>query len=199
MDLHRVDFLFMHMRIYCVFKCVHMLISVVFPFIWLHMTYVFHGSLWFVSWFMVLIYIFVFFFALNSLNVFNYLLYILQVKWVKSHHLSIQFRQIHFWDWRESGWENPLSAHLPSQGLFPKCQKEKKGITLNVQNNKGKSKSCLLNFKGLISNNLKETISPPPQGGFGCTLFLSTFCTKFRFSPQHQMQSLVVLNSSEAF
>ena len=92
-----------------------------------------------------------------------------------------------------------LSAHLPSQGLFPKCQKEKKGITLNVQNNKGKSKSCLLNFKGLISNNLKETISPPPQGGFGCTLFLSTFCTKFRFSPQHQMQSLVVLNSSEAF
>lgn len=34
-------------------------------------------------------------FALNSLNVFNYLLYILQVMGVKSHHLSIQFRQIH--------------------------------------------------------------------------------------------------------
>ena len=119
MDLHRVDFLFMHMRIYCVFKCVHMLISVVFPFIWLHMTYVFHGSLWFVSWFMVLIYIFVFFFALNSLNVFNYLLYILQVKWVKSHHLSIQFRQIHFWDWRESGWENPFICSFAFPRTFP--------------------------------------------------------------------------------
>ena len=54
-----------------------------------------------------------------------------------------------------------LSAHLPSQGLSPKCQKEKKGITLNVQNNKGKSKSCLLNFQGLVSNNLKETFFSP--------------------------------------
>ena len=84
-----------------------------------------------------------------------------------------------WWDWNHITWISSwgkfisetgekeaerilLSAHLPSQGLSPKCREEKKGITLNVQNNKRKSKSCLLNFKGLISNNLKEKIFSPP-------------------------------------
>ena len=56
-----------------IFKCVHMLISVVFPFIRLHMTYVFRGSLWFVFQFMVLIYIFCLLFCFKFFKCFQLL------------------------------------------------------------------------------------------------------------------------------